>query len=335
MHVAVLGATGAVGRTMLDVLAERRIKVDRVTALASERSAGKTVRFAGREIPVEVPRPGIFRGVDVALFSAGGDRSREWGPRAAEEGAIVIDNSSAWRMDPDVPLVVPEVNMRAAENRPKGIIANPNCSTIQMVVALQAVRRAAGLTRVIATTFQSVSGAGETGREALRRELAGEGLQAAKLGAPADGSPFSRRIAGNVVPQIGDFDGEGWTGEERKMIDETRKILDLPDLPVVATCVRVPVDIGHSVQVTAETEKELTLDSLRRALVVFPGILMAGGPESFPTPYEIAGRNEVFVGRLRSDPEMPRTFHLWVVADNLRKGAATNAVQILERLGGG
>jgi aspartate-semialdehyde dehydrogenase len=335
MHVAVLGATGAVGRTMLDVLAERRIKVDRVTALASERSAGKMVRFAGREIAVEVPRPGIFRGVDVALFSAGGDRSREWAPRAADEGAIVIDNSSAWRMDPDVPLVVPEVNMRAAENRPKGIIANPNCSTIQMVVALQAVRRAAGLTRVIATTFQSVSGAGETGREALRRELEGEGLQAAKLGAPADGSPFSRRIAGNVVPQIGDFDGEGWTGEERKMIGETRKILDLPDLPVVATCVRVPVDVGHSVQLTAETEKELTLDSLRRALVVFPGILMAGGPESFPTPYEIAGRNEVFVGRLRSDPEIPRTFHLWVVADNLRKGAATNAVQILERLGGG
>jgi aspartate-semialdehyde dehydrogenase len=335
MHVAVLGATGAVGRTMLEVLAERRITIDRVTALASERSAGKTVRFAGREIPVEVPRPGVFRGVDVALFSAGGDRSKEWGPRAADEGAVVIDNSSAWRMDPDVPLVVPEVNMRAAANRPKGIIANPNCSTIQMVVALQAVRRAAGLVRVIATTFQSVSGAGETGREALRRELEGEGLQAARLGAPVDGSPFSRRIAGNVVPQIGDFDAQGWTGEERKMIGETRKILDLPDLPVVATCVRVPVDVGHSVQVTVETEKELTLDSLRRALVVFPGILMAGGPESFPTPYEIAGRNEVFVGRVRSDPEMPRTFHLWVVADNLRKGAATNAVQILERLGGG
>ncbi|HEX8905501.1 MAG TPA: aspartate-semialdehyde dehydrogenase [Longimicrobiaceae bacterium] len=335
MHVAVLGATGAVGRTMLDVLAERRIKVDRLTALASERSAGKTVRFGGRDVTVEVPRPGVFRGVDVALFSAGATRSKEWGPRAADEGAVVIDNSSAWRMDPEVPLVVPEVNMRAAEDRPKGIIANPNCSTIQMVVALQAVRRAAGLTRVVATTYQSVSGAGETGREALRREAEGEGLQAAKLGAPVDGSPFTRRIAGNVVPQIGDFDGEGWTGEERKMINETRKILDLPDLPVAATCVRVPVDVGHSVQVTVETEKELTLDSLRRALVVFPGILMAGGPESFPTPYEIAGRNEVFVGRLRSDPDLPRTFHLWVVADNLRKGAATNAVQILERLGGG
>ncbi|MBV9108591.1 MAG: aspartate-semialdehyde dehydrogenase [Gemmatimonadetes bacterium] len=335
MHVAVLGATGAVGRTMLDVLAERRIKVDRVTALASARSAGKTVRFAGREITVEAPRPGIFKGVDVALFSAGSDRSKEWGPRAADEGAVVIDNSSAWRMDPEVPLVVPEVNAKAIDDRPKGIIANPNCSTIQMVVALQAVRRAAGLARVVATTYQSVSGAGETGRDALRRELEGAGLEAVKLGAPADGSPFTRRIAGNVVPQIGDFDAEGWTGEERKMIDETRKILDLPDLPVAATCVRVPVEVGHSVQVMVETEKELTLDSLRRALVVFPGILMAGGPDAFPTPYEIAGRNEVFVGRLRSDPEMPRTFHLWVVADNLRKGAATNAVQILERLGGG
>ncbi|HEX8245165.1 MAG TPA: aspartate-semialdehyde dehydrogenase [Longimicrobium sp.] len=335
MHVAVLGATGAVGRTMLEVLAERRITVDRLTALASERSAGRTLRFAGREVTVEAPRPGIFRGVDVALFSAGSDRSKEWAPRAADEGAVVIDNSSAWRMDPEVPLVVPEVNPRALDDRPRGIVANPNCSTIQMVVALQAVRRAAGLARVIATTYQSVSGAGETGRETLRRELQGEGLQALKLGAPVDGSPFTRRIAGNVVPQIGDFDEHGWTGEERKMINETRKILDLPDLPVAATCVRVPVEVGHSVQVTVETEKELTLDSLRRALVVFPGILMAGGPEAFPTPYEIAGRNEVFVGRLRSDPEMPRTFHLWVVADNLRKGAATNAVQILERLGGG
>jgi len=335
MHVAVLGATGAVGRTMLDVLGERRVQVDRLTLLASERSAGTTVRWGSKEITVEAPRPGIFRGVDVALFSAGADRSKEWAPRAADEGAVVIDNSSAFRMDPQVPLVVPEVNARDIAERPLGIIANPNCSTIQMVVALQAVRRAAGLVRVIATTFQSASGAGETGRDALRRELAGEGLEAAKLGAPVEGSPFTRRIAGNVVPQIGDFDDEGWTGEERKMMAETRKILGLPDLAVTATCVRVPVEVGHSVQVTVETEKELTLDSLRRALVVFPGILMAGGPQHFPTPWEIAGRNEVFVGRVRSDPEIPRTFHLWVVADNLRKGAATNAVQILERLGSG
>jgi aspartate-semialdehyde dehydrogenase len=161
----------------------------------------------------------------------------------------------------------------------------------------------------------------------------GEGLKEIKLGAPVAGSPFTRRIAGNVVPQIGDFDEQGWTGEEMKMVHETRKILDLPHLPVVATCVRVPVEVGHSVQVAVETERELTLDSLRRALVVFPGIFMSGGPEAFPTPYEIAGRNDVFVGRVRADPEIPRTFHLWVVADNLRKGAAYNAVQILERVG--
>jgi aspartate-semialdehyde dehydrogenase len=335
MHVAVLGATGAVGRTMLQVLSERRVNVDRLTLLASERSAGRTVRWGGRDWTVEVPKPGSFRGVDVALFSAGGDRSKEWAPRAADEGAVVVDNSSAWRMDPQVPLVVPEVNARAIADRPRGIIANPNCSTIQMVVVLQAIRKAAGLARVVATTYQSTSGAGETGRSTLQRELTGEGLKAVKLGAPVEGSPFTRRIAGNVVPQIGDFDAEGWTGEERKMIGETRKILDLSDLPVAATCVRVPVEVGHSVQVMVETEREMTLDSLRRALVVFPGILMAGGPENFPTPYEIAGRNEVFVGRVRSDPEIPRTFHLWVVADNLRKGAATNAVQILERLRGG
>ena len=332
MHVAVLGATGAVGRTMLAVLAERRIQVDRLTPLASARSAGTTVRFAGRDWPVQEPRAGSFADVDVALFSAGAERSRQWGPQAAAEGAVVIDNSSAWRMDPEVPLVVPEVNAAALARRPKGIIANPNCSTIQMVVALQAVRRAAGLSRVIATTYQSASGAGETGREALRRELEGEGLGQA-AGAPVQGSPFTRRIAGNVIPQIGDFDGE-WTGEERKMIAETRKILDMPDLPVAATCVRVPVDVGHSVQVTVETEKELTLEHLRRALVSFPGILMAGGPEAFPTALEVAGRDEVFVGRVRTDPDLPRTFHLWVVADNLRKGAATNAVQILERLDG-
>jgi aspartate-semialdehyde dehydrogenase len=335
MHVAVLGATGAVGRTMLDVLAERRIPVDRLTLLASPRSAGQTVRWGGREWTVEVPKPGSFRGVDVALFSAGGDRSKEWAPRAADEGAVVVDNSSAWRMDPEVPLVVPEVNAKEIANRPKGIIANPNCSTIQMVVPLQAVRKVAGLVRVVCTTFQSVSGAGETGRETLRRETEGEGLKLVKVGAPIESSPFTRRIAANVVPQIGDFDGEGWTGEERKMINETRKILGLPHLAVAATCVRVPVEVGHSVQVMLETEKEMTLDALRRALVIFPGVLMAGGPEHFPTPLEIAGRNEVFVGRVRSDLEIPRTFHLWVAADNLRKGAATNAVQILEKLGGG
>jgi aspartate-semialdehyde dehydrogenase len=326
MHVALLGATGAVGRTMLRVLAERRLPVDRLTLLASERSAGQRVRWGGREWTVGVPEPGCFRGVDFALFSAGGERSLRWAPRAAEEGAVVVDNSSAWRMDDAVPLVVPEVNADALAARPKGIVANPNCSTIQMVVALEAVRRAAGLTRVVATTFQSVSGAGETGRDALRAEIEGR---------LAEGSPFSRVIAGNVVPQIGDFDGEGWTGEERKMMAETRKILRLPGLPVAASCVRVPVDVGHAVQVMVETERDLSAEGAREALAAFPGVVAEAEPGSFPTPLSAAGRDEVFVGRVRADPHLPRTLHLWVVADNLRKGAATNAVQIVEALTGG
>jgi aspartate-semialdehyde dehydrogenase len=325
MHVALLGATGAVGRTMLQVLAERKLPVDRLTLLASPRSKGRSLRWGGRDWACTVAEPGAFRGVDFALFSAGGDRSKEWAPIAAEEGAIVVDNSSAWRMDPQVPLVVPEVNGDAARDRPKGIIANPNCSTIQMVVALEAVRRAAGLTRVVATTYQSVSGAGETGRAALRDEL---------LGNRPEDSPFARQISGNVIPQIGDLEGDGWTGEERKMINETRKILSLPDLPVAATCVRVPVEVGHSVQVMVETERELSVDEARRALEAFPGVIVAGDDARYPTPLEAAGRDEVFVGRIRRDPFLPRTLHLWVVADNLRKGAATNAVQIVEELSG-
>jgi aspartate-semialdehyde dehydrogenase len=326
MHIAILGATGAVGRTMLQILAERRLPVERLTLLASARSAGTVIPWGGREWTVRAPEPGCFRGVDFALFSAGADRSREWGPRAAGEGAVVVDNSSAWRMDPQVPLVVPEVNAAAAAHRPKGIIANPNCSTIQMVVALQALHRAVGLRRVVCTTFQSVSGAGETGRDALRRELAGEGTE---------GSPFPRPIVGNVIPRIGDFDAEGWTGEERKMMNETRKILDLPALPVSATCVRVPVEVGHSVQVLAEVERELPLEEAHAALGGFPGIRLARDPAAFPTPLEAAGRDEVFVGRVRVDPDFPHGVHLWVVSDNLRKGAATNAVQIVERVSSG
>jgi aspartate-semialdehyde dehydrogenase len=323
MHVAVLGATGAVGRTMLEVLLERKIPVEQLTLLASERSAGRKVEWQGREYTVQAPGSGTFRGVDYALFSAGADRSKTWGPRAAEEGAVVIDNSSAFRMDEQVPLVVPEVNADALASLPKGIIANPNCSTIQMVVALKPIHDAAGITRVVTTTFQSVSGAGETGREALRHELAGE---------TAQHSPFSRLIAGNVIPQIGDFDAEGWTGEERKMINETRKILSLPDLPVAATCVRVPVDLGHSVQVAVETQRDLSLEEARQALASFPGIVVGDGAAGFPTPLETANRDEVFVGRIRKDPDLPRVLHFWVVADNLRKGAATNAVQILEAM---
>lgn len=321
MHVAVLGATGAVGRTMLRVLEERALPVERLTLLASPRSAGTHLAFGGREWEVSAPREGSFRGVDVALFSAGADRSREWAPRAAEEGALVVDNSSAWRMDPEVPLVVPEVNGAAALNRPKGIVANPNCSTIQMVVALDALHRVAGLERVVATTLQSVSGAGERGRAALLRQRE----------TPCDDcTPFLRAIHGNLVPWIGEADGQGWTEEERKMTAETRKILALPELPVAATCVRVPVEVGHAVQLAVETSSPLSVMEACTALAARPGIHVARAAADFPTPLEVAGRDEVFVGRVRADPHLPRTLHLWVVADNLRKGAATNAVQIVE-----
>jgi aspartate-semialdehyde dehydrogenase len=324
MHVAILGATGAVGRTMLDVLEEREFPVDHLTLLASARSAGSTLTWRGKEYTIQEPKPGSFRGVDVALFSAGGARSLEWGPRAADEGAVVVDNSSAWRMDPDVPLVVPEVNPDAVADRPKGIIANPNCSTIQVVVALKPIHEAAGLKRVVMTTFQSVSGAGEKGKEALERELSGGGTE---------GSPFTRPIAANAIPQIGGFDAHGWSEEERKMINEPRKILSLPELLVAPTCVRVPVEIGHSVEVMVELERELSREQAVEALAKAPGLVVAGAAEEFPTPLDSAGRDEVFVGRIRADPHLPRVLHFWVVADNLRKGAATNAVQIAELLG--
>ena len=323
MNIAVLGATGAVGRTMLEVLAERRVPVDRLVLLASERSAGRTLEWGGRSHELAAPSPELFRDVDYALFSAGAERSRQWGPVAADAGAVVIDNSSAWRQDPEVPLVVPEVNADALADRPRGIIANPNCSTIQVVVALKPLLEAAGLERVVYTTFQSVSGAGEAGREALRAEQRG--------GQPAK-SPFTRAIHANALPQIGEFDEEGWTGEEKKMRQETRKILSRPDLHVSATCVRVPVEVGHSVQVMVETERPLTRAAAEEAMRAQPGLVYASDAAGFPTPLEAAGRDEVFVGRLRTDPDLPNTFHLWVVADNLRKGAATNAVQILEAL---
>jgi len=325
MNVAILGATGAVGRTMLQVLAEREFPVERLTLLASERSAGTKLQWQGREYTVEVPRPGVFEGVDIAIFSAGGARSLEWAPRAAEEGAIVVDNSSAWRMDPEVPLVVPEVNAAAADDRPKGIIANPNCSTIQVVVALNPIHQAAGVRRVVLTTFQSVSGAGEKGIEALRREISGGG---------EGPTPFTRPIAANAVPQIGPFDENGWSEEERKMINEPRKIMGLPELVVAPTCVRVPVEVSHSVEMMVETERELSREEAVEVLSSAPGLVVAPAAEDFPTPRDAAGRDEVFVGRIRTDPHLPRVLHLWVVSDNLRKGAATNAIQIAETLAG-
>ena len=322
MKVALLGATGAVGRTMLQVLAERGVEVDELRPLASERSRGQTVSFGGRDWTVGVPAAGAFAGCDVALFSAGGTRSRQWAETAAAEGAVVIDNSSAWRMDPDVPLVVPEVNAADALRRPKGIIANPNCSTIQLVVALEAIRRAAGLTRVVVTTLQSVSGAGQGGIDALRAERAGR--------AP-DTSPFPAPIDGNAVPQIGPFGDDGFTEEEAKVRNESRKILGMPELLVAATCVRVPVEVGHSISVTLETERPLDVEGAADALRAMPGVRLLEG-QALPLPRDAAGRDDVLVGRIRQDPDSSRVLHLYVVADNLRKGAATNAVQIAEHV---
>jgi aspartate-semialdehyde dehydrogenase len=321
MKIAVLGATGAVGRTMLKVLEERRFPADELVLLASERSAGQRLRCFDRDWPVQAVSGDAFRGCDVALFSAGAARSREWAPIAAQAGAIVIDNSSAWRMAEDVPLVVPEVNGRRAAAPPRGIIANPNCATIQLVVALEALRREAGLRRVVATTFQSVSGAGNQGIAALDAELQGQ---------PSAASPFIAPIAHNVLPYIGARAGDGWNEEEEKIRQETRKILELPELPVAATCVRVPVRVGHSISAAVELERPINAQQVAQAFGSMPGLVFCR--DSDPLPIRAAGQDNVYVGHVRIDRDRPDTLHMWVVADNLRKGAATNAVQIAEQL---
>jgi aspartate-semialdehyde dehydrogenase len=325
VRIAILGATGVVGRTMLEVLAERRVDVTELVPLASARSAGSMVLCNDREWLVREPAAGMFEGCRFALFSAGAERSRTWGPVAAAAGAVVIDNSSAFRMDSAVPLVVPEVNAHALADRPRGIIANPNCATIQLVVALEALRRAAGLVRVDVTTFQSVSGAGQKGVDALVAELAGNGSVL---------NPFPAAIAGNVIPAIGPRTPDGWTEEETKIRNETRKILGMPELRVTATCVRVPVRVGHSASVCVETEHALERARIMEVLACMPGVVCYDDARD-PTPLDAAGRDEVRVGRVRVDPDDPRVLHLWIVADNLRKGAATNAVQIAEQVARG
>lgn len=321
MKVAVLGATGAVGRTMLRVLEERAFPVEELVLLASERSAGTTLQCFGRDWQVRAVAQDSFEDCDIALFSAGAARSKQWAPIAAAAGAIVIDNSSGWRMDPAVPLVVPEVNGRRAENPPKGIIANPNCAAIQLVIALEAIRRAAGLKRVVMTTLQSVSGAGNKGIAALDQELAGS---------TSHETPFVAPIAHNVIPFIGPRGEDGWNEEEEKIRAETRKILELPGLAVAATCVRVPVRVGHSISVTVETERKLTRDAAITALQQMRGISRLSDRD--PLPRDAAGTDDVYVGHVREDHDVPNTLHLWVVGDNLRKGAATNAVQIAEEI---
>jgi len=331
LNVAVVGATGNVGTTMLEVLEERGIPIASLRVLASSRSVGAELTCGAHTARVEDLAEADPAGIDVALFSAGATRSLEHAPRFADAGAVVIDNSSAFRMDPDVPLVVPEVNAAALGGIPKGIVANPNCSTIQLVVALQPIHDAYGLERVSVTTMQSTSGTGHGAMEELEHQ------SRVVMGVAANPPEvYPHEIAFNVIPHCDSFLDDGSTKEERKLVDESRKILGLPELRVHATCTRVPVFVSHSESVHLELARSAEPDDVRRLLASAPGVEVVDSPADaqYPMPRDAAGRDEVFVGRIRRDHSMPdgRGIALFVVADNLRKGAATNAVQILEAL---
>lgn len=328
--IAVVGATGAVGETMLAILAERKFPASEVIALASERSAGGKVDFGHHKLTVQDLARFDPTGVDFALFSAGGDISREYAPKFAAAGAIVIDNSSAFRMDPDVPLVVSEVNPEALDSIPRAIVANPNCSTMQMVVALKPIHDAVGITRINVATYQSTSGAGRSGPEEL-------GRQTAALLRFEDPNPtrFPVQIAYNLIPQIDAFTDNGYTKEEMKLVHETRKILGDASIQVNPTAVRVPVFFGHSEAVHLETRDKISAAQARALLEKAPGVEVVDDPAAgeWPTPVTHAsGRDPVFVGRIREDISHPRGLSLWIVADNIRKGAALNAVQVAELL---
>jgi aspartate-semialdehyde dehydrogenase len=327
-NVAVVGATGAVGGTMLRVLEERGFPVTELRPLASERSVGRELDYLGRPRRVQLLTEDAFEGIQIALFSAGSPRSRQFAPAAVEAGAVVIDNSSAFRMDPSVPLVVPEVNEADLEGH-SGIVANPNCVAAPLVVALKPIADAVGLERVIVSSYQSVSGTGQAAITELLEQSAGF-----LAGDEPEPSVYPHPIAFNVLPHIDVFDESGYTGEERKVADETRKMMGLPDLRVSATCVRVPVLYAHSQAVHVETTDEIDADEARRLLMGAPGVVLVDEPAHgrYPLPRDAAGRDEVFVGRIRRDVSHRRGLALWVVSDNLRKGAATNAVQIAESL---
>jgi aspartate-semialdehyde dehydrogenase len=327
-RVAVVGATGAVGAEMIEVLEERKFPVETLLPLASARSAGETVLFQDQDITIEELTKDSFAGIDIALFSAGAEVSREYAPIAAKAGAVVIDNSSAWRMDKDVPLVVPEVNPHDLEHH-GNIIANPNCSTIQMVVALKPLHDRVRIKRIVVTTFQAVSGTGKEAMDELMDEC--RDLLSFRSAEPK-GYPY--QIAFNCLPHIDDFLPSGYTKEEMKMVNETRKIMGDASIQVTATTVRVPVYVGHSEAVNIETEQKLTANEARALLSTAPGVVLYDDPEHkiYPMPLDVAGKDDVYVGRIREDESIPNGLNLWVVADNLRKGAATNAVQIAELL---
>ncbi|HEX6593950.1 MAG TPA: aspartate-semialdehyde dehydrogenase [Bacillota bacterium] len=335
-NVAVVGATGAVGQTIMKILEERNFPINTVKLLSSKRSAGKKVTFKNEEVTVEEATPESFTNIDIAFFSAGGSVSKSLVPKAVEKGAVVIDNTSAYRMDENVPLVVPEVNESDIQKH-QGIIANPNCSTIQMVGALKPIQEAFGLSRVIVSTYQSVSGAGKEACDELEKQvenhLKKETVQAEIL--PVKGDKNHYPIAFNALPQIDLFDQSGYTLEELKMINETKKIMHAPNLSVAATCVRLPIFTSHAESVYIEVDQEnLTVKDIWDVLDKAEGVILEDDPstQTYPTPLSAVDQDAIFVGRVRKDFDVKNGFHLWVVADNLMKGAALNTVQIAERL---
>lgn len=327
-HVAIAGATGAVGTEFLKLLEARDFPMKSLRLLASSRSAGSKLKFRGENLEVEELTPKSFKGIDIAFFSAGGSRSKEFAPHAVDSGAVVIDNSSAFRMDEKVPLVVPEINPKQAFEH-QGLIANPNCSTIQMVVALNPIHRAAYIQRVVVSTYQAVSGAGASAMEELKQQL-----RAWANDEPMKQEVFPTQIAFNLFPHIDVFQDNGYTKEEMKMVHETRKIMNAPNMQISATCVRVPVLRAHSEAVWVETEKPLSESEARELFEKEPGIVVQDERESggYPTPWHITETQETYVGRIRKDISHPNGLTFWVVADQLYKGAALNAIQIAEVL---
>jgi aspartate-semialdehyde dehydrogenase len=326
--VAVCGATGAVGREMLKVLEQRNFPYSEIIPMASARSVGKKVPFKDQELSVVELTEDSFDGVDLALFSAGGSTSEKFAPIAAKAGCVVVDNSSAWRMDDNCPLVVPEVNAHDLDWH-KGIIANPNCSTIQMMLALKPIHDEARIKRVVVSTYQAVSGTGQKAIEELENQV-----RRLMSGQPVVADVYPHQIAFNCLPQIDVFMDNGYTKEEMKMVNETRKIMGDPSIKVTATCVRVPVFYGHSESVNIETEEKLTADDVRALLAKFPGVVVEDYPEkrAYPMAINAAGEDATFIGRIREDESIENGINMWVVSDNIRKGAALNAVQIAEAL---
>lgn len=327
LNVAVVGATGVVGNEMLRVLSQRKFPTERVVALASERSKGLTIPYNGSSVKVEELNEAAFKGIDIALFAASGDVALMFGPVAAESGALVVDNSSAWRMKENVPLVVPEVNADDIREN-EGIIANPNCCAIPLTVVLNPLKKAAGVERVLVSTYQSASGAGRPLVDELEEQTKAiaEGEEPAVV-------VYPYQLAYNVVPGGWRPEPGGYNEEEIKIVNETRKILHMPELRIAATCVRVPVPIGHGESVFIETTDKVTADEARELLLSAPGVVVHDDPHAkiYPTPHDVAGKDEVYVGRIREDASTKHGLALWIVSDNLRKGAALNAVQIAEQ----